>query len=123
MSVIVRNRCAGSSYKGFPTEDVIINYKIIISNILYIEWTDPEDSVKDGTTLSTWKGTILVMKAGSAPTSPTDGTVLINNTTRNAYKDTEFTYNVPSNSSLYFRFYTYNTENVYNDSTSMIFYL
>ena len=124
MSVIVRNRCGvGNSYKGFPTEDINILSKYILSNTLHIKFEDPEDSIKDGITLSAWKGTILVYKEGSYPTSPTDGTVLINSTTRNAYKNTEFTRNISSNNTLYFRFYTYNTDKVYNDSSSMMFTL
>lgn len=128
MSVIVLNNpSSGSSYKGFPTEDINIISKSLVLNKLSIKYEDPSNSIENGTAISTWAGTILVMKSGSYPTSPTDGTVLINSTTRNEYKDSAYTCTISSStissSTIYFRFYTYNTDKVYNDSSSMMFTL
>ena len=52
-----------------------------------------DDVLKRGssnnTTLSTWKSTIIVRKEGSAPKSPTDGVVILTNTSRDKYKSTD----------------------------------
>ncbi len=126
MSVIMRNICGGggssSSSKGFPPGDatnisVRSGYKCA-----KLKWTDPDTSVYNGATLSTWSSTIIVRKEGSAPTSIKDGTVVLTNTTKNKYKDTEFVdNNVVANKTYYYRFYTLSTDKVYNDSTSMIY--
>ncbi len=125
MSVIMRNICGGgsgsSSSKGFPPGD-ISNISIRSGyKCVKIKWADPGTSVYNGTTLSTWSSTIIVRKEGSAPTSIKDGTVVLTNTTKNKYKDTEFTdNNVVVGKTYYYRFYTMSTNKVYNDSTSMI---
>ena len=49
-------------------------------------WTDPAATkVTDGVTLATWASTKVVYKTGSYPTSPEDGTLALNSTTRNAH--------------------------------------
>lgn len=58
---------------------------------LTIKWTDPNDTVVDGVTIVAWAGTKLVRKIGSFPTSEVDGTLVVNSTTRNAYRSTGFT--------------------------------
>lgn len=55
---------------------------------LSIKWTDPAASVvEDGVTLATWASTVVVVKAGSYATSPTDpdAAYTFTSTTRNAY--------------------------------------
>lgn len=55
---------------------------------LSIKWTDPAASVvEDGVTLATWSSTVVVVKAGSYATSPTDpdAAYTFTSTTRNAY--------------------------------------
>ena len=125
MSIIMRNISGGgssSSSKGFPPGDatnisVRSGYKCA-----KLKWTDPDPSIYNGTTLSTWSSTIIVRKEGSAPTSIKDGTIVLTNTTKNKYKDTEFTdNNVVVGKTYYYRFYTLSTDKVYNDSTSMIY--
>ena len=123
MSVIIRSNSGGGvgSYKGFPPGDVKIISKVISNNILKLKWEDPEDTVISGTTITSWAGTVLVIKEGSYPTSPDDGMIIVNSTTRNAYKSTYLERQLSTKNKIYCRFYTYNSDKIYNDSTSMIF--
>ena len=57
---------------------------------VYVKWTDPDDLVVAGSTLAAWGGTLLVRKAGSAPVSRRDGTVVLDSKTRNAYQNEYF---------------------------------
>ena len=54
-----------------------------------ISWTDPDDVTLEGITLSTWAGTKLVMKMNESnyPTNENDGTVVLDSTVRNKYKN------------------------------------
>jgi hypothetical protein len=55
------------------------NKKIILT------WTDPEDVIISGAYLCRWAGTKVVYKEGSYPTSPDDGTLVIDSQVRNQY--------------------------------------
>ena len=80
-----------------------------------ITWEDPTDTVIEGSTFSKWAGTKLVMKESGYPTSPDDGTVLVDNTTRNKYKTTGFTKSGLTNDKVYyFALFPYSTDGVYN---------
>ena len=122
MSILIKgiNNLSGSS-KGFPPGDVS---NVVITNgykTVKLRWSDPNNTVNNGTTLSTWSSTIIVRKEGSAPTSIKDGTVVLTNTTKNKYSSTPYTdSNVVVGKTYYYRFYTLSTDKVYNDSTSMI---
>ena len=62
--------------------------------------------VISGVTLAAWANTKVVRKAGSAPTSISDGTVVVNNTTRNQYATTGFTdTGLEYNTTYYYRFF------------------
>lgn len=85
------------------------NGKVIIT------WEDPTNTVIDGSTFSTWAGTKLVMKEDGYPTSPDDGTVLVDNTTRDKYKTTGFEKSGLTNDTVYyFALFPYSTDGVYN---------
>ena len=85
------------------------NKKVIIT------WEDPTDTVIEGSTFSKWAGTKLVMKESGYPTSPDDGTVLVDNTTRNKYKTTGFTKSgLTNDKQYYFALFPYSTDGVYN---------
>ena len=80
-----------------------------------ITWEDPTNTVIDGSTFSTWAGTKLVMKESGYPTSPDDGTVLVDNTTRDKYKTTGFTKTgLTNDKKYYFALFPYSTDGVYN---------
>lgn len=80
-----------------------------------ITWEDPTDTVIEGSTFSKWAGTKLVMKESGYPTSPDDGTLLVDNTTRNKYKTTGFTKSGLTNDKVYyFALFPYSTDGVYN---------
>lgn len=80
-----------------------------------ISWEDPEDTIVEGATLCKWKGTKVIYKAGSYPTGPTDGTVVVDNQEKNAYKENGFQLNGLTNGvTYYFSFYPYSDKKVYN---------
>lgn len=80
-----------------------------------ITWEDPTDTVIEGSTFSKWAGTKLVMKESGYPTSPDDGTVLVDNTTRNKYKTSGFTKTgLTNDKKYYFALFPYSTDGVYN---------
>lgn len=80
-----------------------------------ITWEDPTNTVIEGSTFSTWAGTKLVMKESGYPTSPDDGTVLVDNTTRNKYKTTGFEKSgLTNDKQYYFALFPYSTDGVYN---------
>ena len=80
-----------------------------------ITWEDPTNTVLDGSILSTWAGTKLIMKESGYPTSPDDGTVLVDNTTRDKYKTTGFEKSGLTNDTVYyFALFPYSTDGVYN---------
>ena len=56
-----------------------------------LTWNDPSDVVVDGVTLARWKGTTIIRKAGSAPSSKTDGTLVVDSLTYNAYASSPLT--------------------------------
>ena len=80
-----------------------------------ITWEDPTDTVIEGSTFSKWAGTKLVMKESGYPTSPDDGTVLVDNTTRDKYKTAGFEKSGLTNDTVYyFALFPYSTDGVYN---------
>ena len=80
-----------------------------------ITWEDPTDTVIEGSTFSTWAGTKLVMKESGYPTSPDDGTVLVDNPTRDKYKTTGFEKSgLTNDKQYYFALFPYSTDGVYN---------
>ena len=77
---------AGSG-SGGVTLGAVSNINVLVaSGKVYVKWTDPSDIVVSGSTLAAWGGTLLVRKAGSAPKSRRDGTVVLDSKTRDAYK-------------------------------------
>lgn len=80
-----------------------------------ITWEDPTNTVIEGSTFSTWAGTKLVMKESGYPTSPDDGTLLVDNTTRDKYKTTGFTKTgLTNDKQYYFALFPYSTDGVCN---------
>lgn len=80
-----------------------------------IKWQDPENTVINGSTFSTWAGTKLVMKETGYPANPDDGTLVVDNTTRDKYKTTGYTVTGLTNGKqYYFTLFPYSTDDVYN---------
>ena len=126
MSVIVRGGASatisGASSKGFPPGDVSSIVTTVNDGRVLIKWSDPADTVIDGSTISAWKGTLLIRNADHYPQSIKDGDVVVDNTTRDAYKSTWFTDSgLKNNTKYYYRFFPYNTAKVYNDSSNLVF--
>lgn len=96
----------------------VSNVSIVNGNAkVTIKWTDPTDTVIEGITFSTWAGTQLVMKQGSYPTSETDGTIVLDSTTRNAYSSIGYTVTGLTNGvTYYFALFPYSTDGIYNYS-------
>lgn len=69
---------------------------------LTITWSDPSDTIIEGQTLSTWKGTKLVQKVGSFPENPKDGTLILDNQTRDKYKTSGFEVTGLTNGETYY---------------------
>ena len=129
MSVIIRgpggsSTVIGGSSKGFPPGDVTgISYRAENSKIL-IKWTDPEDVIVGGSTLSTWAGTLIIRNPDHFPTSIKDGDVVVDSKVKNAYKDKYFEEtDLQNNHTYYYRFYPYNSNKEYNDSSNLVFSL
>ena len=119
---ITHNTGEGIITGSYPAEEV---YNVTLKtsgNNKIIKWNDPEDTIINGTTLSTWYHTILVRKQGSIPESPDDGDLIINNYERNKYSKTEYQdTGLTSGATYYYRFFTFNTEEICNNSGNMIF--
>lgn len=109
---------AGSGSGGLTLAAVSGITTQVSSEKVYVKWTDPDDLVVAGSTIAAWGGTLLVRKAGSAPTSRRDGTIVLDSKTRDAYKNTYFCDSGLSNGTkYYYKFFPYTTANAYTDST------
>lgn len=109
---------AGSGSGGLTLAAVSGITTQVSSGKVYVKWTDPDDLVVAGSTIAAWGGTLLVRKAGSAPTSRRDGTIVLDSKTRDAYKNTYFCDSGLSNGTkYYYKFFPYTTSNAYTDST------
>lgn len=100
-----------------PTGDVS-NLKVVsqLNGRIQLTWTDPAQTViQDGITLSTWASTKVVYKTGSYPTSPEDGTLAVNSTTRNGYSSSPLTVDGLTNgTTYYFALFSISTEGAVN---------
>ena len=128
MSVLIEriDRMADKSQPPADVYNVNISTQEVWNGIdVTIKWNDPNDTIIGGESLSKWKGTILVKKYDSPPTSINDGIQIVNNTVRNRYASSGFNDNNHNGSTgtknIYYRFFTYSIKNKYNDSSNMIY--
>lgn len=107
----------GSGGGGGLALGAVSNIATVVSHgKAYFKWTDPSDLVVAESTLAAFAGTILVRKAGSAPVSRRDGTVVLDSKTRNAYQSAYFCDSgLTDGMTYYYKFFTYTTQNVYTD--------
>ena len=86
------------------------NYGVTVDGtMLSFTWTDPADN-----NVVKWARTRLVMKTGGFPADESDGTVLIDVTTRNQHKTVPFTWDAGVISGYYFALFTQTTGGVWN---------
>lgn len=85
-----------------------------------LKWTDPSNVVLEGVTLAEWAGTLVVIKEGSAPSDKSDGVVVVDNTTKDAYSSTAFEDSgLEYDKTYYYRFFPYTTDGAYTSGTSV----
>ena len=119
MSIIIKANSSissGNNTDGCPVSNAkILDYRS--GSKIIVKYTDPDDLVVEGTTVSIWKGTLLIRNEDHYPKSIKDGVTVLNNTIKNKYKDTFFSdSNVLKNKTYYYRFFAYTTDMVYNTS-------
>lgn len=117
MPIISNFPTGGGSGGGGLALGAVSNIATVVSHgKAYFKWTDPSDLVVAESTLAAFAGTILVRKAGSAPVSRRDGTVVLDSKTRNAYQSEYFCDSgLTDGVTYYYKFFTYTTQNVYTD--------
>lgn len=104
-----------------PTGNVTgIAVKALLNGRVQLVWTDPAATkVTDGVTLATWASTKVVYKTGGYPTSPEDGTLALNSTTRNAHASSPLEVTGLTNgTTYYFGFFPISTEGAVNTNTA-----
>lgn len=76
------------------------------------KWTDPADINTTEPEDCTWAGTIVVRKVGSRPIHEWDGTVIVDSTTRDAYKNTYLVDNtIEEDKQYYYGIFPYHYKN------------
>lgn len=115
---IIANFPGGSGSGGGLTLSAVSGIKTVTSHgKVYVKWTDPDDLIVAEAALATWSGTILVRKAGSAPTSRRDGVQILDSKKRNEYQNKYFTDSgLSDGETYYYKFFPYTTSNSYTDS-------
>lgn len=111
---------AGGSGGGVEVGDVSSFSATKSFRTATLTWVDPTDFVVDGRTIAAWDKTVIVRKAGSVPTSASDGTVVVTETTRNQYSSTGFTDTGLSYGLVYYyRAFVYTTQEVETKGSSI----
>ena len=101
-----------------PTNISIANF----DEAAKISWTDPEDITVNGGIMASWKGTLVVRKEGSAPTSASDGTVVVNSTVRNQYAKYPYVdKGLVNGTTYYYGIFPYTEAMIYNYSAIQSF--
>lgn len=110
---------AGTGGSGNAPSNVV-NPKIKVGNKkLSISWGDPGDTIVNGQTLSTWRGTKLVQKVGSYPEKVNDGILLLDNQEKDKYKEVPFEVNnLVNGQTYYFALFPYGDKKSVNLSLS-----
>ncbi len=108
---------AGGSGGGGVALSAVSDIKTLSAhNKVYIKWTDPSDIIVSEVPLATWGGTLLVRKAGSAPTNRRDGTQVVDSKVRDQYKNSYFCdTGLNDGTTYYYKFFPYTTTGTYTD--------
>lgn len=117
----VVNMDGKNAFTATPIEIVLNNCTNIKAKAknskITVSWSDPDDIIENEETMASWVGTKLVMKQGSYPTNANDGTVIINNTTKNQYSNTPYEIaNLTNDTTYYFQLFPYTDVGTYNTS-------
>lgn len=76
------------------------------------KWTDPDDITDSKPETATWAGTVVVRKEGSPPLHEWDGELIVDSTTRDAYKNTYLTDNtIEEDKKYYYGIFPYHIKN------------
>lgn len=118
MPIISNFPGGGGSGSGGLALAAVSNIKTLVAHgKVYVKWTDPDDLVVAGSTLAAWGGTLLVRKAGSAPTSRRDGNIVIDSKERNKYQNEYFCDSGLTDGTVYYyKFFPYTTQSSYTDA-------
>lgn len=107
----------GSSIKPKPVSDVSI---ATAKSKVTIKWTDPTDIVVDGAVLSQWQKTVLMYKQGTVPpTSLNDGTIAVEETTRDQYQSTGYGISLADGNDYSFSLFAISTDGTSSDKVSV----
>ena len=121
---IIANFLSGGNNSAAALGNVRNIQTVVASEKVYVQWTDPDDIVVSGVTISEWGGTLLIRKAGSAPTSRRDGTIVFDSKVRNAYSESYFCDSGLSNGvTYYYKLFPYTTGHGYTDNNENMFSL
>ena len=87
---------------------------------VFLTFTDPIDMVVGGSTIAEWDKTIVVRKAGSAPSSISDGTTILTETVRNSYTNTPYEdTGLDYDTLYYYRFFVRSKDGIVTDGTAI----
>ena len=106
----------------YVAQEVSLNNLTIYPMIRSASELDPtwEPYTVSEVTLATWSGTKVVRKAGSAPASISDGTVVVDNKVRNQYSSSGFVdTGLQYDTTYYYRFFPYSTDGAITDGRSL----
>ncbi|PWM78669.1 MAG: hypothetical protein DBY32_04100 [Phascolarctobacterium sp.] len=79
-------------------------------------WSDPDDSIVDGSVLTQWEKTVIVKKQGSYPENVDDGTIVVAVTERNKYADEPYSDTQASPANWYYRAFPKAKNGPYSDN-------
>jgi len=78
------------------------------------KWTDPDDIATSEPASATWAGTVVVRKEDTPPLHRWDGTLIVDSTTKDAYKNTYLVDNsISANKRYYYGIFPYDTKGDY----------
>ena len=84
-------------------------------NSVSINWSDPSDKTSGDDVIAKWAGTYLVRNESRIPLDETDGTVLVNNKVKDAYKTSSFVdTGLITGKTYYYNLFTYSDQNKVN---------
>ena len=122
MPILSNFPCSNAGGSGVQLPPVSNIQTLTASGKVYIKWTDPDNVVVSDITLASWSGTLLVRKAGSAPTNRRDGIIVLDSKTKNAYQDSYLCDSGLADGVTYFyKFFSYTDTRTYTDTDDNIF--